>query len=284
MIWRRWSKERRSLFESVTGDSMAVLGYEVPVGVFKIPVYEDSDPVKWHLVSPTEPSASSWLLNCFLVLGIRCERNIGSPMWHRRGDEYIVEPGQSDLFSFLPVLSDQETFHFRNDILVEFSHDFPSVQKFKDANVILFTRDPRDSMYSQYRRLGERDSFEEYLSSIESRTLLPRIDYWRLFHLLWMSFPGVRVYRCEDYRADAQQLLGRILEQMGLHYSAEDIARAVASSTQEKTISAEKNQKAKGVDTHVVRNQGNNGSKWRDEDRVRTSRKIESIAGDAMNA
>lgn len=284
LIWRRWSDARRVLFESTVAESMNVLGYEAPNGETKVPVYGHSEPVQWHIVSSLEPSAVSWLLNCFLVLGIRCERNLGVPMWHQEGGGYTVDKSQSDLFSFLPVLSEQEVFHFRDDIRVEFSHDFPLVQKFQGANVILFTRDPRDSIFSQYKRLGKHCSFEDYLSTIDTRTLLPRIDSWRLFHLLWLSLPGVRVYRCEDYRAGAHQLLARILEQMGLKYSEEDIARAVGSSTQEKTIKAEKSQKAKGIDTHVVRNQGNHGSKWRDAQRVDTSRKIESIAGDAMHA
>ena len=106
-------------------------------------------------------------------------------------------------------------------------------KKYQDAKVILFTRDPRDSIYSSYRRLSGNKSYPSFLESLDSRTLLSRVHSWRFYHLLWLAFPGIQVYRFEDYKADATALLTQILNQMGLEYSAADIASAVENSTQE---------------------------------------------------
>lgn len=107
--------------------------------------------------------------------------------------------------------------------------------------MIFFTRDPRDCLYSQYKRENLNLSFTEFISFPNPSTLLDKAEFLRLFHLCWMDFQDFKVFRFEDYKKDAFSTLKAILDSVGLSASQKEITDAVSASTFEKAATAEAN-------------------------------------------
>ena len=91
-----------------------------------------------YMASPAEPSGASWLINCFLELGIKVShRPIVANLW-RGGDSaspadrlwqptadgsYRLHPKAQILKKWLPALSRIECFSFREDIEIGYLQD-----------------------------------------------------------------------------------------------------------------------------------------------------------------
>lgn len=221
-------------------------------------------PRKIYLMSSREPSGATWLINCLLELGIKTFRNRshGSDMWFRRDDHHVLNGQEEILKKWLPALWDHQEFKFRDDIEVEWAHVWPTADH-DDYQVIYFARDPRDSLFSRYKREAPDQTFEEFLMFPDANTLLDKAHNWNLFNLAWMQHPRQRVFLFEDYKQDAWQVLTEVLDYIGLTYSEADMQRALIASTFERAAQAEAKYRAKHPEDQETINRAGKAGEWR---------------------
>ncbi len=205
------------------------------------------------VASPIEPSGASWLLNCFVELGIRVDHKPvvdriwqgaallpdASRMWTmQKNGRAALNPKAAVLKKFLPALTRQADFVFRDDLSVHYVQDLPPCQIGEHSRVLM-VRDPRDALYSSFRRGSPTLTFEEFLHLPHPNTLLSRSAHWALFVAAWLSLPNIHLVRFEDYKRDAEGTLRAILSALALTYTDSDIERAVQCSSFESARAAE---------------------------------------------
>lgn len=214
------------------------------------------------LISPREPSGATWLINCLLVLGIKTYRNSSKPMWIENGDgEFSLSPHEYFLKKWLPILSEKASFRFRGDVSVRWAHEWPSsIHEHKD--IIFFIRDPRDSLFSRYKRENMTCCYHDFLNFPDSETLLNRVDNWTLFCSSWLIRPHVHLARFEDYKQDATKTLKGILEAIAIETSQSEFEFAIANSTFERAAAAEKRYREQNPDDIEVINRSGSCGNW----------------------
>lgn len=196
---------------------------------------------KIYLISPPYPCGLSWLINCFLELGIKTYRkNDTGEMWLlNENNEYILNPNENDLKRWLPILSNKTSFKFLDNLEAEWQHSFPKNEHL-NAKIIYFIRDPRDAFFSMYKLHRSKVPFEDYIKSIEPYSLLDRINHWVLFNLSWMNLPNnIVFFRFEDYRNNPFDTLKRICLHLNLRFTDNQIQTACENSSFEKAKKAE---------------------------------------------
>jgi len=251
------------------------------------------------VASPVEPSGGSWLLNCFLELGIRIGHkpvvdriwrgSMPPPdpyhIWMARNDGACeLNPKAGALKKFLPTLSSQACFRFRDDVDVEYVQDFP-LPGADPVRTVLVVRDLRDAIYSMYRRTATELSFAEFLDFPNADTLLARPAHWALFVACWLAVPNVHVLRFEDYKRDAETTLYAVLSALGLHFTASEIARAVRLSSFERARDAERAVREQFPGDRQVANRSGKVGEGRTHPDVRPLiTRMEQSAGPVMKA
>lgn len=194
---------------------------------------------KVYIVSPREPSGATWLINCFLELGIKCYRVQESQMWIKTECGYVLTKEENILKQWLPILSLKKSFFFREDIEVQWTHEWPQ-EKFEGHKIIFFTRDPRDSLYSRYKRESPNLAYDEYINFLDDKSLLDKIDNWVLFHLSWIQNSNLKIFSFEDYKKDAYLTLNSILSWIKVDFNENMKVEAIKNSTSEIASLAEK--------------------------------------------
>lgn len=219
---------------------------------------------KIFLISPREPCGATWLINCFLVLGIKTYRStVEGGMWIKKDEHFVLSPHETALRKWLPVLSEEETFRFREDVEVEWAHIWPT-KAMAGAKIVYFIRDPRDALFSRYRRESPDVAFREFLDFPDSQTLLDKIDTWCLFNEAWLQQPDLVVCRFEDYKRDARATLQAVLDRIGFVVGKEAVEEAVLRSGFERAAAAERRyRETNPQDTQIINRASQVGS-WRD--------------------
>jgi hypothetical protein len=251
-------------------------------------------PRKLVVASPVEPSGASWLLNCFLELGIqvshqpvvrnvwRSSRYPAEHMWVPDGDGMRLHPKAEVLKKWLPALERQDRFRFRADLVVEYVQEFPRPD---DGAALFFVRDPRDAIYSMYLRQQPELGFEDYLRFPNPRTLLDRARHWRCFVSSWLGQEQVRAFRFEDYKRDAHGLLSEILAAAGIEAAPDRIEATVAASGFEQAREAEQRYRARHPGDQEVANRRGRVGDWRSDPTLGAAMAyIEACAGDLLAA
>lgn len=239
--------------------------------------------LKLYLISPREPCGATWLINCFLALGIKTYRTtVGGDMWIPAGSGWILNPDEEPLKKWLPALSDAQHFTFLDGIEVEWAHIWPT-GKTADARVIYFIRDPRDALFSRYRRESPEVSFKEFLDFPDPQTLLGKLETWNLFNEAWLSQPDLMVFRFEDYKQDALATLKAVLGFSGITASEPAIRKAVERSGFERAAAAEKHyREAHPEDTQIINRASQVGS-WKDPELAAEVAEITGRCGGMMS-
>lgn len=212
------------------------------------------------LASPREPCGATWLINCLLVLGVKTYRAgpEGQEMWVKGSQGWQLDPRENILKQWLPVLSQRQHFEFSNQLEVQWLHEWPTDADWHHR-VLYFIRDPRDAMYSRYRREGASMPFNDYLAFPDAFSLLDKIDHWRAFNESWMAHPNLKVIRFEDYKADALQLLRQTVDWIGLTRSENELINAVDNSSFEKAAQAERQYSKISGSAQVINRAGKPG-------------------------
>ena len=243
--------------------------------------------------SPVEPSGASWLINCLLELGIRvAHQPVADAVWrHTAAPAHGIWQPTPDggfrlhrranvLKKFLPILSRVDTFRFRDDVEVDYVQDL-ATPSHADRIVLCFVRDPRDSLYSAYRRLQPGNDYAAFLRVPDPDTLLDRPSQWGLWIESWMTLSHSGWFTFEEYKRDGLSLLQRILAHLQLPCATEDIERAVAESTFDKARRAEEQYRAPH-DREIANRSGRVGGWTEDADARAGAAFIEQQAGGAM--
>ncbi|MBI4947292.1 MAG: sulfotransferase domain-containing protein [Bacteroidetes bacterium] len=221
-------------------------------------------PRKYLLISPREPSGATWLINCFLELGIKTYRRQDPDwMWQKQEDgSCVLNPEENILRKWLPILSAEKVFLFKDDIEVQWTHEWP-VKGYSSLPVIYFIRDPRDSIYSRYKRESPKISFADFLDIPDAATLLHKIDNWVLFNLYWLQRKNLKVFRFEDYKNDANNTLNSILEYIKFVPDPDKFKKAIDGSTSDKARESENEyRKINNSDSQVI-NRAGAVSEWK---------------------
>jgi hypothetical protein len=248
--------------------------------------------------SPNEPSGGSWLLNCFLELDIRvCHKPLVENVWRslrgRVDPSYMwVDSGgvqtirsPADVFQkWMPAFARRTEFGLREDVEILYVQDLAErVQAGHDA--VFFLRDPRDALYSAWRRLTPDLSFDEFLDFPHPLTLLDRPDHWCAMVQSWQRLGGVSSFRFEDYKQDAHGLLTRILRTLRIDATEAAIAHAVAESDFAKAKAAEDRYREKHPADRSVANRAGKVGDWQTRPELAPAiERIERRAGAVMEA
>jgi hypothetical protein len=258
---------------------------------------EDGGVMPILLASPREPSGVSWIMNCFLELGIKVSlkptiERIGtassegveaSGMWVAEpGGRWRLHPRAEALKKWLPVLSRQETLCFRDDLEVLCVQELPRAG-LRGRRTLLFVRDLRDALHSLYRRNQPEISLEAFARLPHPQTLLDAIGHWRLFVESWLGREGVRTYRFEDYKADAAGLLGRILDDLDIPVPVAERERAAELSGFGQAAAAESAYRQTHPGDRQVANRAGLVGEWKKLPETQAlAAQIEQRAGDVL--
>lgn len=239
---------------------------------------------KIYLISPREPSGATWLINCFLELGIKTYRSAqnNKEMWINNKSHCVLSNHEEILKKWLPALWSHQKFKFCDDIEVEWSHTWPT-KKHDNYKVLFFTRDPRDSLFSRYKREKPSQTFEEFISFPDINSLLDKTHNWRLFSQAWMQHPNIKIFRFEDYKKDSKTLLMSILNFLELIYSDVDVSHAISASTFQMAVVAEDKYRNLHPEDQELINRSGKAGEWKQSgisSQVLTY--IEDVCCDAM--
>lgn len=196
---------------------------------------------KIHLVSSAEPNGLTWLLNVLLALDVQIEQNFDSTMWEKdEENEFVLKEHHLSLFCYLPELHRSTSFKFSNDVIFSWSHKWAhEYSQHGFDQIFLFVRDPRDALFSQYRRISYPGDYANFLKVPHLPFLLNPIDSWRWFHKIWLSHPDISILRFEDFKGEPLKSTENLFLQLNLPYSQSQIVHAIESSSIENAKKAQ---------------------------------------------
>jgi hypothetical protein len=194
------------------------------------------------LISPVQPSGLTWLVNCLIELGLYTTKS-DQEIWEKQENgKYKVKRDFQDLARWLPALSDpNREFTFSTNLKILWSHDWPIANLYQEP-ILFFTRDPRTSLYSEYRRLGKVEfSFEQFLREPDMQRLVNRMNIWNLFHALWSCQELIMFVNFESYKTNPKMVLEECLNFLNIRNTTDaERENALAKSTFEIARAAEK--------------------------------------------
>lgn len=195
------------------------------------------------IISSPYPNGVTYPLNMLAHLQLPIYTNSFAAFWRKRGGEYHLNPlarfRYGQWFSRL-----QDQIPCQADITpLEWSHEWPTPQALKRP-IILFVRDGRDALYSEYRRRMPEvtiSGFQQFLQHQQHQDQLTPPERWALFYHLWqealtsesshylvMQFEAIKT----DPKGELQRLL-KFLDLMKL-YDPSLLEEAIAESDTQK--------------------------------------------------
>lgn len=195
-----------------------------------------------EVLSPELPCGASWLANCLLELGVPLWNPWGFDTraeWERLGPlRYRYAAATLPWRQTLPALRAGREFLFLLRPVPRFSHRWPT-ELSAGHPVILFVRDPRDALYSEWLRQVRNGgpapaaTFEAFLESPYHHHPYTFRDYPLLFLRACREVLVGRhalIVRFEDYRAEPLRTLECVARFLGLNVAEPRLAAAAASS------------------------------------------------------
>ena len=235
----------------IMGREILALGYEIagpanePDAPFA-PAQTESDStasktVLAQIVSPPFSCGVAWLINALLYLDVKVTNTGFNPgHWQQAGDAWALsDSALAHLKWHLPVLHERQQFKVSEPLEVFWEHrlDFAAVSH----PTILFVRDPRDAVYSLYRRnyaknislggyLNRPDEWPDHFPGLFQMPPLETYAYFCWFWLAMGEVMPVKLVRFEDVKAAPVRVLREVLQYLGVERTDEQIRAAVASS------------------------------------------------------
>lgn len=190
-------------------------------------------------------------MNCLLDLGFKIEQNYAQSMWvpGSKPNSHTLAENHKSLLAYLPALHTRKEFEFNSNLVFSWSHDWPyQYSEFNFEKVFLFVRDPRDSLYSHYRRINVSVSFEKYLSdSIEYPLYLDSVETWNWFHRIWLTYPQIKVIKYEDCKISGVSVVSSLLQSLDINLQKAEIQNAIESSSFKNAFKAQEKYKEMDV-------------------------------------
>jgi hypothetical protein len=196
---------------------------------------------KFQIVSPPFACGIAWLVNALIALDIKTTHaNFGERHWEQKEDGWSVSPRVAEHLKWhLPILHAKEKFMFPEAIDIRWEHrlDFANSPR----PTILVVRDPRDAIYSLYRRnyapaidfipyLNRPDEWPQHFPGLFQ---LPPFETYTYFSKYWLAMSAhmpVQLIHFEDVKLHPEQTLDTVLEFIGISRSPAAIQQAIASS------------------------------------------------------
>jgi hypothetical protein len=201
------------------------------------------DKTRIEIVSSYLPCGMSWILNCFLELEICTYKGDSfDHIWNKTNHKYTLKEEFQYLIKHFPIVSKKKEYLFNDSLEVRWSHDWPSILHDK-SKVIFFVRDPRDALFSFWKRINE-GSFEEFL--VEPFDPLPFSNLYQteLYFKSWKEFLKDKnhlIIRFEDTKANPFKEIKKALQFMELDvFSDELIFQSIEASDFKKASEIEK--------------------------------------------
>ncbi len=153
-------------------------------------------------------------------------------MWERnKENRFELKRHHLSLFSYLPELHRVPSFAFSDDMSFSWSHNWAhEYSEFKFDKIFLFARDPRDALFSQYRRISYPGDYEDFLKVPQLPFLLNPIDSWKWFHRIWLSCPDISILQFENFKREPFDSTDKFLRDLNLQFSQSQIEYAIESS------------------------------------------------------
>ncbi len=194
------------------------------------------------IVSPQLPCGAAWLASCCLELGIPVWKPWGLDIqdyWQRlEAFQYRYIKPPTSFQGTLPGLQTGRAFTFLPEPVPRFSHRWPLTVP--DQNrTILFVRDPRDALYSDWQRklrnqqIATDLSYQAFLTSPYHHYPFTQRDYLLLFLRMWQSVLSDRehlIIRFEDFKTEPGETLKRALDFMGVNATEAQLETALSAS------------------------------------------------------
>ena len=196
-----------------------------------------------QIVSPPFACGVAWLINALLHLDIKVTNpNFDPGHWIKSDGAWEMSKNASTHLKFhLPTLHDRQRFHFPEELEVRWEHrlDFANDGL---RPTILFVRDPRDAVYSLYKRdYHENMEFLQYLNKPDEWPdhfprlfQMPPLETFAYFAWYWLEMGKlmpVKVVRFEDVKSNPMKVLSEVLQYLGVERSEAQMAEAIESSS-----------------------------------------------------
>jgi hypothetical protein len=254
------------------------------------PGYPDYDV---DIVSAELPCGAAWLATALLELGVPLWRPWAiddGKSWTQRADRrWQYHYPDSAWSRLIPGLIDGRVFRFRQRPVPRFGHHWPGILPGIERR-ILFVRDPRDALYSAWRRACRLDhetanpGFATWVRQPFAHLPLSRAAYLQHYWQAWLHAGDdahLLVVRFEDSKHDAQACLRRILRYLELDTGARAIARACAAAHHRHAAGADQKLAQAGIGPRML------GDGIAEEWRLHFTAEMHAAVGagfDALNA
>jgi len=186
------------------------------------------------MYSSHDPNGVALLINLFIEIGIRVEWDFEESMWcksvHEQG--WALREEYSWFKAVLPSLNVKQSHTFYPPQVVYWTHrpleEIPESHS-KDITIVI-VRDPRDAIYSMWRRNYSHMSFEDYLDVRMPPYFSNRIEAWVDYYAPWTNSKHT-VIRFEDLKLKTEKIFRGLLNEMEVVRSDEEIRHAVEASS-----------------------------------------------------
>jgi Sulfotransferase domain len=216
------------------------------------------------IVSAELPCGAAWLATALLELGV--------PLWRPwaidDGQAWTLRPDRrwqyrcpdSAWSRLVPGLIDGRVFRLRQRPVPRFGHHWPGVLS-RIERRILFVRDPRDALYSAWRRalrLGgdaRIADFTDWVREPFAHLPLTRAGYLQHYWQAWLNADDearLLIVRFEDSKRDARACLRRILDFVELDVGARAIARACVAAEHRHAAHADRRLAQAGIGPQML--------------------------------
>ncbi|MCE3001880.1 MAG: sulfotransferase domain-containing protein [Xanthomonadaceae bacterium] len=222
------------------------------------------------ILSPELPCGAAWLASALLDLRVPLWRPWGIDdrgHWrHEGGSRWRYSLPGSPWRRLLPGLVDGRVFRLRHRPVPRFSHGWPG-EWVAAPRRVLFVRDPRDALYSGWRRACVLRQttlvFVDWLHERFHHWPIDRATWLALYWRAWLAAPATAalVLRFEDSKRDPQGTLALALRHLGLVAPARARAAACAAARHEVAAAADRELAAAGVGPRLLA--GGEPFEWR---------------------
>jgi Sulfotransferase domain len=222
------------------------------------------------VVSCELPSGVAWLFSCLLELRVPAWKpwNADTRLeWIPRGNYRYRYWCAGDPWTRLsPGLVSERGFVFRAGPVPRYTHAWPDTQP-PCPYTILVVRDPRDALYSAWRReeasLGldgrSAERFIAYANAPCGEQAYRRADYWDRFHAAWLEWIVAKpclTIRFEDFKRDPPGVLENVCAFLDLPATAQEMTAAIAASDFGNVLRIDQDMVSRGVFNWAVNRAG----------------------------
>lgn len=216
--------------------------------------YQNSHTRTINVVSPPFACGVAWLINCLMELDLRTSNtSFGVDQWtlnKKKSQWSLSERAHNHLSWHLPALHKKDTFEFSEAINIRWEHRL-DLASYGIRKTILFIRDPRDAVYSLYKRYYENKiEFIEYLNQPDvwpehfpGIFQLPPLETYAYYCWFWLKMADVmplKVIKFEDAKSNPIEVIKGVLSFIDVKRSAPRIRDAVDGSSFDNALKAMK--------------------------------------------